>query len=422
MKKILLVCHDYYPFNAPGSHRIHSFVKHLPTFGYEPTILCTDCNAKNSTWHWTRDCYDPDLVGKEVCRTVRVAWPDPPSKFEKALARIFPFSYPTCLRNNFLRDGAALLEDESFDVILATCPTPLSFSVAAALSERYDIPWLADLRDVAGQTTTRVPWTRPWAYRYLLYRKIRIRRETQVCRTAQAVTTVSHALADTLRARGLRNVHVVYNGFEPDNYESTSPLSSQPFRIVYAGRVYPSQGRDPSPLFDALDMLLQKGMFDGQDMEVCFYGPNQSVLEPMLENRACKRVVKVLKTVGYRRMCHIMKNATMLLHLSHAHDKGIATSKIFEYLGARRPILSVPGDGDVVDSILQETQAGESLGNPEKIADTILRCYEEWKSTGTVVFDCNAEAVNRYTRKNQTSVLAKTLDELLLKFTSEKRC
>jgi hypothetical protein len=33
-------------------------------------------------------------------------------------------------------------------------------------------------------------------------------------------------------------------------------------------------------------------------------------------------------------------------------------AKVFEYFGARRPILCVPGDGGVVERLLGEAEAG----------------------------------------------------------------
>ena len=76
MMKILLIAQSYYPYNSPGSHRIHSFAKYLPEHGFSPTLLCLD---------WNRDAclrmrkgaqytYAATLEGKDVGRTGGFLW------------------------------------------------------------------------------------------------------------------------------------------------------------------------------------------------------------------------------------------------------------------------------------------------------------------------------------------------------------
>ena len=74
----------------------------------------------------------------------------------------------------------------------------------------------------------------------------------------------------------------------------------------------------------------------------------------------------------------IQIRACNLLHLAHGGQKGIMTGKIFEYLGARRPILFILGDNDCEDALLKEIQAGVICRNTEEAAAQLLRWYRQW--------------------------------------------
>jgi hypothetical protein len=98
-----------------------------------------------------------------------------------------------------------------------------------------------------------------------------------------------------------------------------------------------------------------------------------------------------------------------LLLLAHRHDKGLMTSKVFEYLGAGRPILSIPSDGDVIDALLSETGAGASASTAEEVGRILLEYYREWRDGGRVGCRGDSRAIARYTRRSQAARLAEVL-------------
>src|SRR5690606_29445019 len=85
---------------------------------------------------------------------------------------------------------------------------------------------------------------------------------------ADALATVSRPLADSLQSRYPElPVWVVENGFDPDEFPDwqtrilTPPSSNGMLRICYAGTIYPGR-RDPTPLFEAVNNLIDGGVLD----------------------------------------------------------------------------------------------------------------------------------------------------------------
>ena len=191
------------------------------------------------------------------------------------------------------------------------------------------------------------------------------------------------------------------------------------FRLVYAGTL-PSYA-DPWPLFDTLDMLLERGLIDDGDFKMCFYGETPQILRQRLRGRLCERVVKIAGTVERHRFLATVKNSTALLLLAYPKERGVLTSKVFEYLGAGRPVVSVPADGDVIDAFLRETGAGASGNTPEEIGKIIAEYYGEWKARGYASYRGDPDVIARYTRKTQVAKLAGILDEVIERKSDEIR-
>ncbi|PQP34720.1 hypothetical protein C6A37_06290, partial [Desulfobacteraceae bacterium SEEP-SAG9] len=95
----------------------------------------------------------------------------------------------------------------------------------------------------------------------------------------------------------------------------------------------------------------------------------------------------------------------------------ILTTKVFEYLAAKRPILCVPGDdGGELDDLIRVTNAGCSCPTAESVATVVKRWYEEWKKIGTVICQSKEQEVQKYSREKQAGQLADLLDLICYKF------
>ena len=398
-KRVLLISARFYPSNRAASHRASQFGKYLPRYGWTPAALA---------WDWTRDnCgeeYDPGLAAKgDVCETVRIPYDGSTGLRYPLLRQLLAYRSPLSTYRGMLTAAEALHARSPRDVIWSTFAPGMDLRVADVMSRRHGIPWVADFRDLPDHFETG------WVVR----RKVRL--EMKLCASAAALVAVSQALADRLASRHRAPVFVIPNGFDPEDFPPTPVHQNGRFTICYFGVVYyePAIGRDPRPLFAALDLLSTRHDVDLNDFEVRFYGSEPGLIASLAKGYACQRLIDSPKRVPHAEVIQLMQNSVALLHLSSRDTKGVQTSKLPNYLGAGRPILSVPGDGDVVEETLRQTNAGRAVGDPADIAATLLEWYREWKATGTVAYHGNHDAIMKYSRERQAGQLAEILNAII---------
>lgn len=390
------------PLNSTGSKRAGCFAKYLPDHGWRPVVVCPE---------WTPDncAYDDRFVKNipDVVDVVKVPHVELERSGLKARLRnlLFPNVQPEAYWRGARRVISGLFESRSFAAIWASSPMALQHVLAAWASRKWGVPWVADFRDVYGELKRP-----PLGDRLKLPARLLV--EKRLIRSAAAVVTVSEALAETLAGRHHREVRVVPNGFDPDDVAAgpDSPPPKPPkFNITYTGALLLPQ-RNPRPVLDALARLIDGGQVDVRDVSLDFYGAAPEMVSRVFQGHRHEAVVRAFARVSARECAEVQRSSAVLLQLAHGDEKGIMTGKIFEYLAAGRPILSVPKDGDCVDELLEETNAGASWTTVDEIAGQLSAWYREWKETGDVRQEANKSAVLKYSRKEQTRQLADVLD------------
>jgi glycosyltransferase involved in cell wall biosynthesis len=282
------------------------------------------------------------------------------------------------------------------DLILASSPPPTSLLVAHKLSRRFGIPWVAELRDL---------WVDHHYYNQPGWRKsIETRLERKVLSSAAGLVTVSEPLAESLRAKYGRPTAVVLNGFDPGDYSPESAVTAagrDELRIVYTGATYPGK-QDVSPLFAALGQL---GELSGK-VRVVFYGSYLNAVREKAAEYGVEHLVEVMAPIPYKESLEAQSGADVLLLLlwTDPRERGVYTGKLFEYIGARRPILAVGGSDCVAAELIASRSAGVVINDPVGIADQLRRWIETKREAG-VIPGVPAESTAGISREEQVSVL-----------------
>jgi len=230
--------------------------------------------------------------------------------------------------------------------------------------------WLMDWRDL---------WTQSHIFPGIaLLKPIEKLIEKKFHKMADFVTTVSDPLAHQLMIKYRKSVEVIYNGFDPEEYQSLDEKKIFPddgkIRIVYTGSIYPGK-QDPSSLLEAICILDSMREIAPNKFEVVFAGNNAN---PLLLARKYN-VEKYCVYKGFvprMQALKMQKEADLLLFLEwgDASAKGILTGKLFEYLFAGPPILSIGGDEKSTTSkLITRDQRGLALGNNVDAIVQILR-------------------------------------------------
>jgi len=421
MKNVLMLTYMFYPCNHIASQRAAKMAKYLPKYGWNPVIVCPKWTKENSKF------FDPEMVAgfdrSNVVKAIDYKNNLGHSRFRKLLTKCISNPDPRILVVCILRKFALLLErhppefyygaiaflrkylrTNRIDCVWAT--EPVCYTIADWIHKNFGIPWVADFRDIYDQKGL------PEHERGQSYlRKI----EQRMISSASAIATVSEHLRAVLQTRHTKSVYVITNGFDPSDYDGEIQQNREIFDIVYTGKIiFPL--RDPSPLFRALKTLISTHKIEPSKVCVSFYGTeSERTLDQLIGNiPTLRNVVQIFPRVSFRESINIQKQACILLHLAHGGQKGIMTGKIFEYLGAKRPILCVPGDNDCVDALLKETKAGVICRNTEEIAAQLLRWYQEWQQTGNVSYHAQDEQIMKYSREKQAGQLAELLDSICL--------
>ena len=109
----------------------------------------------------------------------------------------------------------------------------------------------------------------------------------------------------------------------------------------------------------------------------------------------------------------------LLLGWSDPKESGQHTGKLFEYLGASRPILAVGGSKGVLTEVLDETRSGIHALSKQQLRDCIITMYREFRQDGRVRYCPEPGAVERYSHNHMAHRFADVLNETVNKYVAE---
>ena len=299
--------------------------------------------------------------------------------------------------------GTTLIRRMAPDVILGVGTPWTSHLVASTLSRRFGIPWVARYND-------------PWADSQARGRIWPLSRFEQALeeRTASSATmlvTVSKAWRDKAAARfPTIPVGIVPFGFEPADYAPVPPPSGLPLLLGYTGRLYDRQA--PDKLFAAVRSLLANGRLLPDEIRLRFVGRYLEVARRALAPAQLPaEVVKIDDPLLHRETVMFQQRASALVvFLGEDDDIGWRPAKIYEYLGARRPVLVIGGtEQHEALQILTRAGVGTWARGPDQISDVLLRWTDEVRRSGRLDVSPNPSV----TRSFEWATTAATMGELL---------
>jgi glycosyltransferase involved in cell wall biosynthesis len=401
-RKVLIVSYNFPPSNNSGSVRVGKMAKYLPQFGWEPIVL---------TAHKPKGVPQTLPVEIDQANVVRTSCFELGSTVFRILAGLPIFRmmlpYPMGWYRAAIKAGCKLLSEHRVDVIFSSYFPSAPHFVASRLQRRAGIPWIAEFRD---------PWSfTPYSRKIWFSESVEERIERTVMKNGCLLIAVSEPEAQRLEEIHHKKVAVIPNGFDEEDYREEIPLASK-FTISYTGTANPGN-RDPGPFFEVVKQLQQEGKVSPDDFEVRFFGVNVNNFIPsLIDKYHLQELVKFYGFVPFRESIRKQKESTALLLLEWDDPSAGATytGKIFEYLGARRPILAIAYKGGNIDRLLQESGTGILVSETRAVKDTLCHWLEEWRQLGKIVshWKPNEAAIERYTRREGARKLAQLLEEV----------
>jgi len=155
----------------------------------------------------------------------------------------------------------------------------------------------------------------------------------------------------------VKNQSVITNGFNRLDFAESVPQKVQQndgIVFAYVGTFY--DGRDPIDFLKTLEEYIRKYP-QAPSFEVRFQGVvhGKSLEARILRTVASRPLAPHVKWLGpstHREAVRLMKNADVILIITHKKGSEYAIpGKIFEYMGAARPVLALTSDPLVVDLV-----------------------------------------------------------------------
>jgi glycosyltransferase involved in cell wall biosynthesis len=413
-RNVVIICECFPPCTEIGGLRPAFFSKFLPKFGWKPIIFTsiTENHLLSKEEGFEIDGLPPvdDRIIVKHSSDDQINYYNSGSLFSLGKRFIFPeLSQPPGLAEKMIKIGSRVLISDKIDAILATSPPLSMLSVANKISRLLKKPWVADFRDIEEQDFGRYSDLRT----KILQMRNLIRRK-KIISSASAIVTVSNQHAKILGKKLGRKINVIPNGFDPSMFQNLKIGRYENFSIsMTSGRTIDLWYHNIIPFFEALDRFITDPDVDCEDLDISFYGLEEPQLKNLVVPYECNRIVRAKPRIHYLDIPKVLQQSCILLLLAN-RIPGMLTSKLFEYLAARRPILRVPGSGDELDELLCSTRAGVSCETVEMITHTLKEWYKEWKSTGRVNYFGIEEEITKYSREKQTEHLAKIFDSLIL--------
>jgi glycosyltransferase involved in cell wall biosynthesis len=447
MNRALIVHYHFLPVHNVAVKRLVGYAKHLPTFGWRTLVLTREwrgIHEADPSWGLS---WEPELERDSGCTVHRVPHPTsaPPraaahwkalrvreagstgpargaalmAKIEAKrlrMGRMLFGDYP----DEFVswvplavEAGVELARRERVDVIMSSCPPETNHVVGHQLSRHLGVPWVAFFGDMYGFLDAALP-------AYSIERLLRTAWHRRCLARAAACAAVSPAMVEYLERSYGKPAHLVLTGVDPDEFpQAADKLVSTRDRLVvsHVGSVYPGDQR-PDIFFDGLDMLLTQKPEIAQCLEVRFVGSKcDDRLHAMLEGRPAAHVCTIEPKVDSTTAISLVSSSDALLAFTctaHRDRHGTMSypTKIFEAIAARRPVLSVPADGDWVDELLARTGGGTSARDGAEVADQLQSWFASWSRDGSVPFHGHPAEIAALSLDRQVEHLARLFDSV----------
>ena len=432
MHKVLIITYYWPPSGGAGVQRWLKFVKYLRDFGWEPVIY----TPSNPEFPVIDDSLANDIpAGIEV---IRVPIWEPYEFYKKITGKKSTSKINSGFLNNkkspglleqlsvwirgnlFIPDARKFwikpsvrflikyLNDNHVDAVVSTGPPHSMHLIALGIKERLNIPWLADFRD---------PWTDIDYYKDLKICAFADKKhknlELKTIKGCSAMVVVSSDMKENYEKMGGNNVHLITNGFDPDDMEVHEVVRDIKFSIAHIGTLPPS--RNLTVLWHALSELSESLPNFENDLEIKLVGKvDKSVIDDLSMLNLSDRLNRI-EYVSHDKVATLMKQSAILLlaiNKDSPNAKGILTGKFFEYLVSGRPILAIgPTDGDLA-RILKASEAGDiaEYDDLEQIKKIVATLYEKYLRNDLTN---NPKGIERYARKNLTAELAAILNKMI---------
>lgn len=430
MKKILILTYYLPPYTGIEGHRANSWANNFYKHSLFPIVICRHWNHIPKNWsEYQLEDQAPIKSSQEKEKKI-IYIPYLHKKFFKILSKT---KLPFLLSGYYLWNriignfhieldtfysywhiACDEIENAKVDAIIITSPPINLIKLGYKLSKKFQIPLIVDLRDSYDTNIFKTGYKSSLKRKsinifYKLYFKKWLLK-------AKIITTISKPFANMLASLLKKEVLVVTNGFEENLFNNVmSDKFIGQFVIAFIGTIYPEQ--DIEFVLNGLkEFIKDKSPYK---VKIVFIGAkNNKAIAQRIQTQISDEYLFITNKIERNEALTYTLSAQVLLHIGWKGYKGIYSGKIFEYLGARRNILIAPSDHDVLEYLIEETNAGKTVDTIAQMVAALNQWYKEWEITGKLGYEGIESKIQQYTREEQANIFAKAINDL---FDNNKR-
>jgi len=299
------------------------------------------------------------------------------------------------------------------DVVLATGGPWSDFLVGDGVARRLGVPLVLAYRD---------PWTtgpKGWPYAPgLRARPLARGQERRVAGRADRIVSahlgLPALLEDQLGIPGLsERCHWIPNGYDPEDFVNVQPKTSDCFTLTWTGSLY--AGRSLEPIFVALSELGRAGRIDLARVKLQVYGVKPEQVRAQCTDPTLRANLDAPGEVPHDDALAAIFGSTvnLLVDISYSGPVIHTPGKLYEYLAAGRPVLSLSPEGVQAD-LIREAQGGWVVppGDDAALREALADAYARW-AAGRELPRPIPSVIETYDRKRSTEKLRGVLEELV---------
>jgi hypothetical protein len=435
MKRLLVVAYYFPPSGGPGVQRVLKYVKYLPQFGWDPVVLTVENGEFPAVDEsllkevppavpvYRTKIYEPYGIYRAITGRKKGTPVDVNVIRRAGEKRGMAEAFADMVRATIfipdarigwlvtaVRAGEGIVRREKIDAIYSSSPPHTCSVIARGIKRRTKKPWVAGFRD---------PWSgfENTAKRWFIPRKIDEALEGSVANEADRIEVAwlgirADFLAKHPEVRPEKFVHIP-NGFDSADFPARSNERNEKFTVVYTGSLYGT--RNPADFLQAVEGLAAAGTLDPANVRLKFVGRFGDEVKAMLQASPIRDCIEVVTYAPHKESIAalVAADATLLIVDEIAGSEEVVPGKVYEYLGAGRPIIALAPPDGAIASLLRETGAGRIAPRQDipAISKIVLQYYSAFL-TGTAAVHPDSAAIARYERRSQAGSLATVLDEL----------
>lgn len=421
MDKTVLIMTDSFPPDM--NPRMGYLCKYIKEFGWNPIII----TIKRVDHKRNFKIPNLDSVDKHFYSPLKTT-----NKIEWLTKKILDF-ITEYQERSFFKISKSSIAGKHIDAVLCCTWTNFPLKSANQIAHTYKIPLVCDLRDILEQYNisgfgmyTPKHCKKTWNLLTNIYKNNLITHRNNILRQADAVISVSPWHVEQL-SKANSNTKLIYNGYDDDIFKPKTEKTEK-FVITYTGRILSLEVRNPKLMIEAVKELIAEGKINDKDINITWYTDKKSVetIKGLLDDEELNGLMTYHDMVSSDKIPEILNTSSICIILTNKTNganspKGVMTTKFFEALGCKRPVLCVKSDEGCLADIIKKTNAGKACRDTEETKDFILKKYQEWKEKGYTTQDVNEEERQKLSRREEAKEFAEILDSVIDKQKNNSR-